>query len=151
MKEKTWLTCREIAEMLNYSQRHILNLIKKGKISAEQDESGVYYVDKSEFFRAYPDAMRMEMDRTDAKSSRNISIKSLEQKISHLQEMLEEKKKQNAFLTEQLSTCTQEKYKMLDAINSHARLLEFKETSPQKPPASSNEKKGLNWWPFKKW
>lgn len=132
-KEKTWLTCREAAILLNYSQRHILNLIKNGKLSADRDDDGKYYIDKSEFYRVYPHAMPIEIpvenDGNDSNSIENSSKQMLEIKIKHLEEMIDEKKKQNHFLTEQISNFTQEKLKMLDAINCHGRLLEFKETS----------------------
>lgn len=126
--EKTWLTCREAAELLNYSQRHIINLIKKGKVSADRDDDGKYYIQKSEFYRVYPNTMRVEQDGNDQKSMSDSSNQLMEDKIKHLQEMVDEKKKQNDFLMEQLTNFTQEKSKMLEAINSHARLLEYKES-----------------------
>lgn len=148
-KEKTWLTCREAASLLNYSQRHIVNLINKGKLSADKDDDGRYYIQKSEFFRVYPNAIRSELPRTEEKSSGNNSAKMLEEKVRHLQEMIEEKKKQNDFLLDQLSINTEEKSKMLDAINNHSRLLEFKETRGN-TPSSAQEKKLFSWWPFRK-
>lgn len=148
---KTWLTCREAAKLLNFSQRHIGNLIKKGRIKAEKDEDGRYFIEKSEFFRVYPHAMKAEKDGTDEKPMENESKKFLEEKIKHLQEMIDEKRRQNEFLAEQLATFTEEKFKMLDAINSHARLLEYKETTG-KTKAVENEGHGklFEWWPFKK-
>lgn len=147
--EKTWLSCREAAVLLDCSQRHILNLIKKGKFSAVKDEDGRYCIEKSEFFRAYPELMHVEVAGNGEKSSGNTSVKVLEERIKHLQEMVNEKNKQNEFLLGQLEINTDEKSKMLDAINNHARLLEFKETG-SKVPSSSHEKKGFAWWPFKR-
>lgn len=140
---KTYLTCKEASNLLGFTQRHILNLIKNGKLSADRDEGGKYYIQKSEFFRAFPHAMRIEQARTEEKSSGTESMKALEEKIKHLEEIVDEKKKQNEFLTEQLGNFTQEKFKMLDAINSHARLLEYKETG------ESNSSK-TKWWSFSK-
>ncbi len=145
--EKSWLTCREAAALLNYSQRHILNLIKKGKLSADRDEDGKYYIQKSEFLRVYPNAIKVETDGISEKSMEGHTRKLLEEKIKHLQEMVDEKKKQNEFLVEQLSNFTHEKSKMLDAINSNARLLEFKETAGKSYEKNSNK---ISWWPFKK-
>lgn len=150
--EKSWLTCREVGELLNCTQRHALNLIKSGKISADRDEGGKYYVQKSEFFRVFPDAKKVEIDRSESKLAGKEDMKFLEEKIKHLEEMMNEKKKQNEFLTEQLSNFTEEKSKMLDAINGHTRLLEYKETSG-KSASSSDEKsskKSLDWWPWKR-
>lgn len=146
-KEKTWLTCREASVLLNYTQRHMINLIKKGKITADKDEDGKYYINKSEFFRVYPNAMKVEVDGTSEKSMEGHARKLLEEKIRHLQEIVDEKKKQNEFLTEQLSNFTHEKSKMLDAINSHARLLEFKETTGKSSEQATNK---IPWWPFKR-
>lgn len=147
--EKTWLTCKEAALLLNCTQRHVLNLIKKKNISADRDEAGKYFIHKSEFFRVYPHAMSVENERNEEKFGGNEAMKVLEEKVRHLQEMVDEKKKQNEFLLGQLDINTNEKSKMLDAINNHARLLEFKETGG-KAPSSADEKRGFNWWPFKK-
>lgn len=152
--EKTWLSCKEVAELLECSHRNIPNLIKKGKLSASRDDLGKWIIDKSEFFRAYPDAMNVEKTGTDEKNIGNQTMKVLEEKIKHLQEMVDEKKKQNEFLLTQLNINTDEKSKMLDAINGHTRLLEFKESAgkPSKAPPSSQDldRKGFSWkWPFK--
>lgn len=151
-EEKTWLTCKEAAILLNFTQRHILNLINKGKISAERDETGKYFIQKAEFFRVFPEALQVEPDGKDAKSLEKDTTKVLEEKIRHLQEMVDEKKKQNDFLTQQLNHFTEEKSKMLDAIASHTRLLEFKETSGKSYTSSKENKisKNFDWWPFKK-
>lgn len=147
--EKTWLTCREAASLLNFTQRHIVNLIKKGKIRAEKDEDGKYYIQKSEFFRVYPQTMTQEEPGTTENSLEQGGKKFLEEKINHLQEILKERKEYNEFLTGQLQSFTQEKSKMLDAINGHTRLLEFKENKNYKPENNENtgEKKSIrfNW------
>jgi len=150
--DKTWLTCREAGKLLNCTQRHVLNLIKKGKLSADRDDTGKYFIQKSEFFRAYPDAMGVEIDGNSAKSPGNEDMRLLEEKIRHLEEIAEERKRQTDFLKEQLSNFTAEKSKMLDAINSHTRLLEYKETNGKSAPYSSenNSNKSFNWWPFKR-
>ncbi len=70
-----------------------------------------------------------EQDRKTEENDGNISMKVMEEKIRHLQEMLEEKKKQNDFLMEQISINDDKQSKMLDAISSHSRLLEYKESA----------------------
>ncbi|HHF7341017.1 TPA: helix-turn-helix domain-containing protein [Legionella anisa] len=145
-KEKTWLTCQEAAVLLKCTPRSVLNYIKNGKISAERDESGQYFIQKSEFFRVYPDSMRPDNDGNAKKNAEKEALKFLEEKIRHLEEMVSEKNKHNVFLTQQLTSFTEEKSKMLDAINSHARLLEHKESSSQ-----GCLKRAKSWvWPFKK-
>lgn len=151
-KEKTWLSCREVGELLNCTQRHALNLIKNGKLSADRDEGGKYYVQKSEFFRVFPDAKKVEIDRNESKLPGKEDMKFLEEKLKHLEEMMNEKNKQNEFLKEQLINFTEEKSKMLDAINGHTRLLEYKETSGKPAPSSAEKssKKAFDWWPWKR-
>jgi hypothetical protein len=146
--EKTWLTCREASVLLACSQRHVLNLIKKKNISVNRDESGKYFIDKAEFFRVYPDAMKVESDGNSEKSGDDVTMKVLEEKIRHLEEMVDEKKKQNDFLMGQIGVSDEKQSKMLDALNNHARLLEYKETGGKALSESSN--KGINWWPFKR-
>lgn len=147
-KEKSWLTCKEAADLIGCSQRTILNMIKRGDFSSEKDESGKNFIQKSEFFRVHPEAMGMETDGNGENKAGKNDLKALEERIRHLQEMVDEKKKQNEFLMGQLNINTEEKSKMLDAINSHSRLLEFKEGSgDNKNTCSSN--KPFTWWPFK--
>ncbi len=137
---KNFLTCKEAADIAGYTQRHILNIIKKGTLSATRDESGQYFIDKSEFYRVYPKANIVVTTGNTSKSSDDSSKKLLEEKIRHLEELIKEKNKMNEFLTEQLQNFTFEKTKMLEAITSHTRLLEHKD---------NNENKRKKWWGFK--
>lgn len=149
MKEgKSWLTPKEVAELLSMTPRNVNLLINSGKIRASKDESGRYFIEKSEFFRTHPEAFRAQEERNQEKMSEKVSIKFLEEKIAHLKDMISEKKKENEFLTNQISVITNEKSKMLDTISSHARLLEYKETGGKggHPPS----KKKSKWWSFKK-
>lgn len=56
--------------------------------------------------------------------------KMLEEKINSLERIIKEKEQKVEMLKEQLNNSNQKEFKMLDAINSHARLLEYKETPP---------------------
>jgi len=138
---KTYLTCKDIAKLLNITHRHVLNVLSKKNISTERDESGKHIVQKSEFFRVFPELMHKSEHGTEEKSDGNQAMKLMEEKIRHLQEMLDEKKKQNEFLMGQININDDKQSKMLDAINSHSRLLEFKEAtnSPSKPPSLNEE------------
>lgn len=144
--EKPWLTPKEAGVLLNMTGRNVTNLIHKGKISASKDEDGRYYIDRTEIYRVYPHVFKAERERNEKKPAENVSLKLLEEKVNLLQELISEKKKQNEFLIEQLQNATTEKSKMLDSINSQARLLEYKETRP----TSKQQKKTAFRWPFKR-
>lgn len=138
--EKIWLTCKDMAQLLGVTRRHVLNVLDKKNISAEKDENGTLIVQKAEFFRVFPNLMNAENPGKDGKSDGNSDMKLLEEKIKHLQEMLDEKKKQNEFLIGQINLGDEKQTKMLDAISAHSRLLEFKEGT--KSPFSSSSKIG---------
>lgn len=115
------LSTREAAEISGFSARHIQNIIKKGKLSATRDEGGNYLIDKSEFYRVFPDA---HTKRTETNSGDDGTRTVLEMEIQHLKEMLAEKNKQNEFLHRQLETATIEKTMLLENLNSNQKLLE---------------------------
>lgn len=140
---KTYLTCKDIAKLLNVTHRHVLNVLAKKNISTEKDDSGKHIVQKSEFFRVFPNLMNVENTGKDGKSQGNQDMKLMEEKIRHLQEMLDEKKKQNEFLMAQISVNDLKQEKMLDALNGHTRLLEFKETGKSENKTPSSGKKGI--------
>ena len=146
---KNFLTCKEAADIAGYTQRHILNIIKKGKLSASRDESGQYFIDKSEFYRVYPKKKGIELIGNATKSTDESSKKLLEEKIRHLEEMVKEKTKINEFLTEQIHNFTFEKTKMLEAITSHSRLLEYKQQHSQIEEKHSIKDSKKRWWGFK--
>lgn len=117
------LSTREAAEISGFSARHIQNIIKKGKLSATRDEGGNYLIDKSEFYRVFPDTHNKgNTENGDEDSTRTV----LEIKIQHLKEMLAEKNKQNEFLQRQLETASAEKTMLLETLSSNQKLLEYK-------------------------
>jgi excisionase family DNA binding protein len=122
----SFISCREAAAILGYTQRHILNLIKKGKLSAHRDESGQFFIDKSEFYRVYPKKLVIEESRSSANSSDENIRKSLEDRIKHLEEIIIEKNNLIAVLKGYVSESAGEKARMLEVINNHTRLLENK-------------------------
>lgn len=115
------INTREAAKILECTARHIQNLIKNGRISASRDECGNYVIDKSEFYRVFPDSYNK---RSKAKSEEDISRITFEMEIKHLKAMLEEKTKQNDFLYKQLDTITIEKTMLIETLNSNQKLLE---------------------------
>jgi hypothetical protein len=97
-------------------------MIKKGKLSAIRDEAGNYIIDKSEFYRVFPDA---NAKRTETKKE------ALEVEITYLKEMVAEKSRQNEFLVQQLQESATEKTALIETLNSNQRLLEHK-SKPRK-------------------
>lgn len=142
--EKPWLTCKDISMLLGCTQRNVLNILERKKISTEKDDSGKHIIQKSEFFRVFPHLMGMEESRREEKPVRNEVLRIMEEKLKHTQELLDEKKKLNEFLIEQISANHEKESKMLDALGSFGRLLEHKEKGDKET------RKGFNWWPFKK-
>lgn len=147
---KTFLTCKDIARLLDITHRHALNVLTKKNISTEKDESGKHIVQKSEFFRVFPELMNKFEHGTERKSDGNQAVKLMEEKVRHLQEMLDEKKKQNEFLMGQISINDDKQSKMLDAINSHSRLLEFKESTKSPNESPSLIEKGIKKFSLKR-
>ena len=49
------LMAREAAEQSGKSHRQIQRLIKNGTLSATRDKSGNYLIEKSEFYRVFPE------------------------------------------------------------------------------------------------
>lgn len=121
-EESSLLSTREAAEIAGFSARHIQNLIKKGKLSASRDDAGNYIIDKSEFYRVFPDAhARGTIKNCDDNNSRIV----LEMEVQHLKEMLIEKAKQNEILLKQLDAATTEKAILIETLSSNQKLLEY--------------------------
>jgi len=123
------ISTREAAEIAGFSARHIQGMIKKGKLSASRDEGGNYLIDKSEFYRVFPDA---HSKRSHANNDDDSTRTVLEMEVRHLKEMLAEKNKQNEFLHKQLETATVEKTMLLETLNSNQKLLEHSNKGKRK-------------------
>lgn len=145
----SWLTPKQAGELAGYSARHIQNLIVSGKLCATK-EDGKYFIDKSEFFRVFPKAHKKEQEGNTAQQV--AEKQQLEMENRMLKEMASQKEKEIEFLRNQVEFISHEKVKMLDAISSHTRLLEFKETGGNSSHYSKrrSSKKGFDWWPFKR-
>lgn len=138
MKEEvSYLTPKQAGDLAGYTARHMLNIIKSGKLSATR-EDGCYYIEKSEFFRVFPDAHRENQRRNDRNVTEDQARIEAEIENRFLKESLADKERQNDYLKEQLENFTREKAQMLEAINSHSRLLEHKEAT--KAPSTKAEK-----------
>jgi predicted site-specific integrase-resolvase len=122
------LMAREAAEQSGKSHRQIQRLIKNGTLSATRDKSGNYLIEKSEFYRVFPEAFNI---RRDATSVVNTSQDCRDNKINLLEAMLSEKTRHNEFLQKQLEfigsqleSSTLEKTRLLDTIGNQQRLIE---------------------------
>lgn len=128
-EKNSLLSTREAAEIAGYSARHIQGMIKKGKLSATRDEGGNYLIDKSEFYRVFPDAHNKRSGTNNGDESSRIV---LEKEVQHLKEMLAEKSKQNEFLHRQLEVATTEKSMLMETLSSNQKLLEHSNKAPKR-------------------
>lgn len=120
-EESSSLSTRMAAEIAGCSARHIQSLVKKGRLSASRDDGGNYLIDKSEFYRVFPDAHTKRMvTNADEQGSRT----ALEVEVKYLKEMLTEKTKQNEFLHKQLEAANTEKTALIETLTSNQKLLE---------------------------
>jgi excisionase family DNA binding protein len=110
-EQLTKISAKEASEIAGCSIRKIQKMVKSGVISAQRGGGGKYLIDKSEFYRVFPD----RMERPDAKPVREPS----EQEIRLLKE-------QNEFLKEQLQIANEEKKSLLKTLESTQKLIELK-------------------------
>jgi len=118
-----YITPAVAAELLDYTTRHIQNMIRKGKISAKR-EDGKYYIEKSEFFRVFPKAYKRTPEAKMADET--MDAEKLEIEIKYLKESAADKDKQIEYLKKQLEETLIKENKLIDTVNSNARLLEYK-------------------------
>lgn len=138
----SYLTPQEAGDLAGYTARHIHNFIKSGKLTATREDNK-FYIDKSEFFRVFPDAYKKFEKRNELKlSEEEVRIRH-EVENKFLKEAIIEKEKQNEFLKQQLENFSQEKSQMLQAITSQSRLLEHQTKSKPDGDDSSGAWKGL--------
>lgn len=117
----SWITPKQAAELVGYTARHIQNLITTGKLSAHK-EDGKYYIDKSEFFRVFPKAHRLEVEGNS--SQRELERQRLQMENELLKETSLRREKEIEFLRNQIESVGIEKSKMLEAIVNQTRMLE---------------------------
>lgn len=124
MKDSSaYLTPGDAAHLMGYTTRHIQNLIRKGKITAVRDD-GRYYIEKSEFFRVFPDAFNNSPEAKN--TSKAMDTAKMEVENQYLKEIAADKDKQIEYLKKQLEDTLAKEGKLIEAVNSNARLLEYK-------------------------
>lgn len=93
-EQSTKVSAKEASEIAGCSIRKIQKMVKSGELFAHREQGGKYLIDKSEFYRVFPEYMV----RTEANPVREAS----EYEFKFLKE-------QNEFLKEQLKTANEEK------------------------------------------
>lgn len=121
---ETRIGTSEAAQLSGYSLRHIQNMIKDGRLSATRTENSSYSIDKSEFFRVFPDAQPEVKQRKQMQSSpdelrivHETEIKYLKQINDLLQTQLNEAKSL-------IEKSEKEKTALFEALGSTQKLLE---------------------------
>jgi len=113
-EQSSRIDAKQAAKLADSSTRHIQQLIKRGTLSASRVKGNKYLIDKSEFYRVFPDLM----PRTAANAREHVS----EQENNQLLFL----KEQNEFLKEQLEHANNEKRSLLNALESAQRMIELK-------------------------
>lgn len=121
--QRSWLTPRQAADLSGVTSRTINNYITSGKLSATR-EDGRYFIEKSEFFRVFPNCMAQKGKNITEKSQENSDGITSEIEIKYLKEALLDKEKQNDFLKELLERHNHEKSLMLQTIHSNTLILQ---------------------------
>lgn len=134
-----WLTPKQVGELIGYSARHVQNLIVNGKLSATK-EDGKYYIEKSEVFRVFPKAHKKEIEGNT--SQQLVEKERLQFENAMLKDTASQKDKEIEFLRNQIEFISNEKTKMLDALSSTTRLLEYKD---DKEKEKKELKRSRNW------
>lgn len=123
MKESgSWLTPQQAAVILGCTSRHITKCITRGKLSASKEE-GKYYIDKSEFYRVFPEAHIKE--QLGNPENQRVEIERTKFENTMLKEMTYQKDKEIEFLRQQIEAFNKKETQMLETIQSHTRLLEY--------------------------
>jgi Fic family protein len=115
--DNNFLTVRQSSDILDISERTITRQINTGKLSATKSDTGSWQIEKSEFYRVYPEYN--PKTRTD-KESDKIRLMADNNNI----EIIELLKKQIVLLEDQLRQSNQEKETILDTLRSNQRMLE---------------------------
>ena len=123
MPKSTRISVTECAKLLGITSRAVQKYIKEGKISAVKNEKGRYEIDKSEFYRVFPDAYISEKPKEnyannniDSATIKDVEIKHLKEQIYLLKEQLADAKER------ELRHELREK-ELIAIANNHSKLL----------------------------
>jgi predicted site-specific integrase-resolvase len=121
---ETRIGTSEAAKLSGFSLRHIQNMIKDGRLSASRTESGSYSIDKSEFFRVFPDAHPETRRRKQTQGSSDESRIVHETEIKYLKQINELLQAQLDEAKSLIEKSEKEKTALFDALGSTQKLLE---------------------------
>lgn len=113
------LTSKECADILGVSAKTIQRRIQKGILSGYKDDNGIYMVEKSEFYRVYPDAHQrhgVRHDFKDVEALSKLKEEMLEERINALE------RERNA-LKEQLDLANKREATLLESVKNNSTLL----------------------------
>lgn len=113
-EQNSRIDAKQAAKLAGCSTRHIQKIIKDGTLSAYRGKGNKYLVDKSEFYRVFPDLMA----RVAASTCEPVREKEDNQLLFL--------KEQNEFLKEQLNAANNEKKMILNVLENTQRLIELK-------------------------
>jgi len=116
----------EAAKMLGVSPRYIQKKIKDGELSATRDKARKYIIDKSEFYRVFPDA------KLESTTTNNFAEYSQNAELRYIELLLQDKDSQISFLKSQLEQSIIEKNTFIDTLNNTQKLLEQKITKKRR-------------------
>lgn len=114
VEKNSFMSTREAAKEAGYSPMQLQNYITSGKLSATRGSDGKYLIDRSEFYRVFPDAYKQKSQENTKEISEEIFLNE----IKYLKEM-------NNFLHKQLETAEKEKNYLLETLKSSQKLLEY--------------------------
>jgi excisionase family DNA binding protein len=117
--DNNFLSVRQASDLLDVSERTITRQIKTGKLSATKSEKGSWQIEKSEFYRVYPE--KLEKSQSDITSEISPSVSVSERHHTEITDML---KKQISLLEDQLRQSNKEKETILNTLQSNQRMLE---------------------------
>lgn len=115
--DNSYLNVRQTSDLLDVSERTITRQIKTGKLSATKSDNGSWQIEKSEFYRVYPE--KLEKTRSDITSEKLQTVSE-----NHHIEVTDMLKKQIALLEDQLRQSNKEKEAILNTLQSNQRMLE---------------------------
>ena len=121
---ETRIGTSEAAKLSGFSLRHIQNMIKDGRLSASRTESGSYSIEKSEFFRVFPDAHPEKRQRKQTQNSFDESRIVHETEIKYLKQINELLQAQLNEARSLIEKSEKEKAALFDALGSTQKLLE---------------------------
>jgi len=134
----TKLNISQAARAAGVARGTLYNHIKKGRLSAERDDRGRFYVQVAELQRVY-DTLNVERVSTlSAEQFQGVNPPTLD---AGQQALVDALRRENELLRNQLEQANIEKLALLDVLKSQARLLQA-----PKDALAEREPRRRRWW-----